>query len=211
MMSQTSANVDANVNPVYADVVKVTTIEKLSECDLPEMFDGWENWSLQDIVRILKDMAKPEKYYGVTAVEVGNIVLRKLLEAAAANAPFELIEETIHTALETPAFMRRGNVLSGFKVFGKQAVCDFFKEFVKRGIDDARYYELIYTLLTYRFNDNFPLGFAMSQFTGFNEEVLAKMPSGMQKQLKSYTFQNDDEDMDRRLCYSLLTGESVAM
>ena len=92
-------------------------------------------------------MAKPEKYYGVTAVEVGNIVLRKLLEAAAANAPFELIEETIHTALEAPAYMRRGNVLSGFKVFGKQAVCDFFKEFVKRGIDDARYYELIYTLL----------------------------------------------------------------
>ena len=87
----------------------------------------------------------------------------------------------------------------------------FFKEFVKCGIDDARYYELIYTLLTYRFNDNFPLGFAMSQFNGFNEEVLAKMPSGMQKQLKSYTFQNDDEDMDRRLCYSLLTGESVAM
>ena len=147
----------------------------------------------------------------MTAVEVGNIVLRKLLEAAAANPPFELIEETVHRALEEPAFMRRGNVLSGFKLFGKQAVCDFFKEFVKRGIDDARYYELIYTLLTYRFNDNFPLGFAMSRFNGFNEEVLAKMPSGMQKQLKSYTFQNDDEDMDRRLCYSLLTGESVGM
>ena len=60
MMSQTSANVDANVNPVYADVVKVTTVEKLSESDLPEMFDGWENWSLQDIVRILKD----SKSYG---------------------------------------------------------------------------------------------------------------------------------------------------
>ena len=147
----------------------------------------------------------------MTAVEVGNIVLRKLLEAAAANAPFELIEETVHRALETPAYMRRGNVLSGYKVFGKQAVCDFFKEFVKRGIDDARYYELIYTLLTYRFNDNFQLGFAMSQFNGFNEEVLAKMPSGIQKQLKSYTFQIDDEDMDRRLCYSLLTGESVGM
>ena len=29
MMSQTSANVDENVNPVYADVVKVTTVEKL--------------------------------------------------------------------------------------------------------------------------------------------------------------------------------------
>ena len=186
-------------------------VDLLDKSDDPELVKDWRNWTLQDIVRILKDMAKPEKCYGVTAVEVGNIVLRKLLEAAAANAPFELIEETIHTALETPAYMRRGNVLSGFKVFGKQAVCDFFKEFVKRGIDDARYYELIYTMLTYRFNDNFPLGFAMSRFNGFNEEVLAKMPSGMQKQLKSYTFQTDNEDMDRRLCYSLLTGESVAM
>ena len=208
MISSTSIYVNANVNPVNADVIKVDLVDK---SDDPELVKDWRNWTLQDIVRILKDMAKPEKYYGVTAVEVGNIVLRKLLEAAAANAPFELIEEIVHTALETPAFMRRGNVLSGFKLFGKQAVCDFFKEFVKRGIDDARYYELIYTLLTYRFNDNFPLGFAMSRFNGFNEEVLAKMPSGMQKQLKSYTFQNDDEDMDRRLCYSLLTGESLAM
>ena len=141
MISQTSANVDANVNPVYADVVKVTTIEKLSECDLPEMFGGWENWSLQDIARILKD----SRSYGWGAVVMGNIVFRKLLEAAAdPNVPFEVIEETVHTALEAPAYMRRGNVLSGFKVFGKQAVCDFFKEFVKRGIDDARYYELIY-------------------------------------------------------------------
>ena len=208
MISSTSTYVNANVNPVNADVIKVDLVDK---SDDPELVKDWRNWTLQDIVRILKDMAKPEKCYGVTAVEVGNIVLRKLLEAAAANAPFELIEETVHRALEAPAYMRRGNVLSGFKVFGKQAVCDFFKEFVKRGIDDARYYELIYTLLTYRFNDNFPLGFAMSQFNGFNEEVLAKMPSGMQKQLKSYTFQQDDEDMDRRLCYSLLTGESVAM
>ena len=107
--------------------------------------------------------------------------------------------------------MRRGNVLSGFKVFGKQVVCDFFKEFVKRGLDDARYYELIYTMLAYRFNNNFPLGFAMSRYNGFNDQVLAKLPSEMQKQLKSYTFHKDDMDMDRRLCYSLLTGESVAM
>ena len=157
-------------------------------------------------------MAKPEKCYGVTAVVMGNIVFRKLLEAAAdPNVPFEVIEETVHTALETPAYMRRGNVLSGFKVFGKQAVCDFFKEFVKRGIDDARYYELIYMMLTYRFNDNFPLGFAMGRYNGFNDEVLAKLSSEMQGQLKSYTFHKDNEDTDRRLCYSLLTGESVAM
>ena len=208
MMSQTSANVDANVNPVYADVVKVTTIEKLSECDLPEMFDGWENWSLQDIVRILKDM----KSYGWGAVVMGNIVFRKLLEAAAdPNVPFEVIEETVHTVLETPVFCKERSVLSGFKGFGRQAVCDFFKEFVKRSIDDAHYYELIYTMLTHRLNGNFPLGFAMSEQDGFNDKVLAKLPSKIQNQLKYYTFYYDDKDTARRLCYSILTGESMAM
>ena len=57
---------------------------------------------------------------------------------------------------------------SGFKVFGKQAMYDFFKELVKHGIEDARYYELIYIMLTYRFNDNFSLGFTMSRYNGFN-------------------------------------------
>ena len=208
MISSTSIYVNANVNLVNADVIKVDLLDK---SDDPELVKDWRNWTLQDIVRILKDMAKPEKYYGVTAVEVGNIVLRKLLEAAAANAPFELIEETVHRVLETPAYMRRGNVLSGFKVFNKQAVCDFFKEFVKRGIDDVRYYELIYMMLTHRLNGSFPLGFAMSKYNGFNDKDLAKLPSEMQKKLKIYTFHKDDEDMDRRLCYSLLTGESVAM
>ena len=122
-----------------------------------------------------------------------------------------MIEESVHTTLKTPAYCKRMNVLTGFKIFGRQTVCDFFKEFVKRGIDDARYYELIYTMLTYRLNDWFPLGFAMCEQNGFNDEVLAKLPSKIQKQLKSYTFHIDDEDMDRRLCYSLLTGESVAM
>ena len=134
------------------------------------------------------------------------------MEAASdPNVPFELIEETAYTALKTPAFFKERSVLTGFKTFGKQAVCDFFKEFVKRGIDDARYYNLIYTMLTHRLNGNFPLGFAMSQYNGFNNGVLAKLPSEMQKQLESYTFHKDDEDMDRRLCYALLTEESVAM
>ena len=208
MMSSTSANVNANVNPVNADVVKVTTIEELSECNFPEMFEGWENWSLQDIIRILKDM----RSYGWGAVVMGNIVFRKLLEAAAdPNVPFEVIEKTVHTALETPVFCKEGSVLDGFMSFEKQAACDFFKEFVKRGIDDARYYELIYKMLTHQLNGTFPLGFAMSEQNGFNDEVLAKLPSKIQKQLKSYTFYEDDEDTDRRICYSLLTGESVAM
>ena len=68
-MSQTSANVDANVNPVYADVVQVKLSEFLNEPDDLEMFEGWRNWSLQDIVRILKDTTKPEKYHGVTGFQ----------------------------------------------------------------------------------------------------------------------------------------------
>ena len=66
-------------------------------------------------------------------------------------------------------------------------------------------------MLIHRLNGGFPLGFAMSNYNGFNDKVLAKLPSKMQKQLESYTFHKDNENMDRRLCYSLLTGESVAM
>ena len=117
-------------------------------------------------------MAKPKECHGMTAVVMGNIVFRKLLEAAMdPNVPFEVIEETVHTALEAPVYMRKDDVLNTFQTFGKQVVCDFFKEFVKRGIDDERYYELIYTILTHRLNDNFPLGFAMSVHNGFNDEV----------------------------------------
>ena len=114
-------------------------------------------------------------------------------------------------ALKESAFFNEKSVLTGFKALEKQAVSNFFKEFVKCGIDDSRYFNLIYTMLTHRLNGSFPLGFAMSKYNGFNEEVLAKLSSEMQKQLESSTFHKDDEDMDRRLCYSLLTGESVAM
>ena len=73
-------------------------------------------------------MAKPEKCYGITAVVMGNIVFHKLLEAAAdPNVPFEVIEETVHTALETPAFMREFDVFNAFQTFDKQVVCNFLK------------------------------------------------------------------------------------
>jgi hypothetical protein len=210
MMSQTSANVDANVNPVYADVIKVKLFQ---DSTYPEMVTkGWRDWSLEDIIRILKDMVKSGKYYGVSGVEMGNIVFRKLLEAAAdPNVPFEVIEEIVHTALEAPALMNKFSVLYGFYTFNTQGVCDFFKEFVKRGIDDARYYDLIYTMLIHRIGGGFPLGFAMRQQNGFDDGVLAKLPLEMQEQLKSESFARDDEDTGRRICYSILTGESVAM
>ena len=60
------------------------------------MFEVWRNWTLQDIVRILKDMAKPGECNGVTGVAMENIALCKLLEATAdPNVPFKLIEETV--------------------------------------------------------------------------------------------------------------------
>ena len=117
MMSQTSANVNANVHPVYADVIQV---EFSQDSDDPEMVRNWRDWSLKDIIKILKDMVKPGKCYGTTADEVGNIVFRKLLEAAAdPNVPFEMIEETVHTALKTPACLKKYNVLCSFKAFNK--------------------------------------------------------------------------------------------
>ena len=38
MMSSTSADVNENVNPVYADVIQVKAFELLTEVDNPEMF-----------------------------------------------------------------------------------------------------------------------------------------------------------------------------
>ena len=162
------------------------------------MFEGWKNWSLQDIIRILKDT----KSYGFGVVEMGNIVLRKLLEAAV-HVPFMVIEETVHKALETTVYAKNYDDLNGFSVFNGRTVCDFFKEFVKCGIDDARYYYLSYTMLTYLLNGVFPLGFEMAKKDVFNSEVLAKLPSKIQKQLKSYTFYKDDKDTDRRIGFAI--------
>ena len=61
-------------------------------------------------------------------------------------------------------------------------------------------------MLTHRLNSSFPVGFGMSEQDGFNEEVLAKLPLEMQKQLKSETFERDDKKTGRRICYSILTG-----
>ena len=120
---------------------------------------------------------------------MGNIVLLKLLEAATdPNVSFEVIEETLYMDIEAPVFSEKYSVLDGFQSFEEQALWDFFKEFVKHGIDDARYYDLFYTMMTHRLNGSFPLGFAMNEYNGFNDEVLVKLPSEMQKQLKSYTF-----------------------
>ena len=85
--------------------------------------------------------------------------------------PFEVIEETVHTALETPLYAKKYDVLNGFSIFNGRAACYFFKKFVKRRIDDACYYELIYTMLTFRLNGAFPLGFEMGNKDEFNNLI----------------------------------------
>ena len=97
MMSSKNEDVNTKVNP---DVIQVNRFDLLDTEHNPEMWKGWRNWSLQDIVRILKDMAKPGEGHGLAAVVIGNIVLRKLLEAAAdPNVPFEVIEENVRRLL----------------------------------------------------------------------------------------------------------------
>ena len=70
MMSSTSTNVNANVNSMYTDVVKVNLFPTN---DYPEMIMNWREWSLKDIVRILKDIAKPGKSYGKKALQEASI------------------------------------------------------------------------------------------------------------------------------------------
>ena len=70
MMSSTNADVNTNANLVNAEVIKVITFDL--------MFEGWKNWSLQDILGILRDM----KSYGLGAAVMGNIVLFNLFEEA---------------------------------------------------------------------------------------------------------------------------------
>ena len=181
--------------------------------DDAEELNGWEKRSLKDVIRVLKDMTKG--YYGVEAIDMGSILLYKRSEAAAEpNVPFKLIEETAHAGLEWPTYMRRWSAFHALATIPdkRKVVCDFFKKFVKHGVEDVRYYDLIYTMLTYRLPiGSHPLGFQMSLEDGFNDEVLAKLPPKMQEKLKGASFYEDDDESGRRTVYSLLTGESIAM
>ena len=61
---------------------------------------------------------------------MGNIVLYKLLEEAAEPNVFELVEETVHAALELPALLESWNVFDAFYLFSiknLKVVCGFFK------------------------------------------------------------------------------------
>ena len=168
MMSPTNEEVNANTNPP-THVIKVHIYE-----DALDAINGWENWSLKDVIGVLKNMTKTE--YSLTGAKVGNIVFYKLLEAAVdPNIPFEVIKETVHTALNSPACMGCYNVFYAFyaiRLENQQMVCDFFKEFIKRGINNSHYYDLIYTMLTHLLGEGCPIGIEMGKKDWFNGGVL---------------------------------------
>ena len=177
-----------------------------------EELKGWEKWPLKDVIRVLKDMTK--EWYGVEAMDMGSILLYKLLEAAAApNVPFKLIEETAQVGLMLPKYMQYKSTFYALATLSskRRVVCDSFKKFVKHGVEDSRYYELIYMMLTYQLNRSCPLDFQMSLEDGFNEEVLAKFPPKIQEELKDASFYEDNDESGRRTVYSILTGESITM
>ena len=206
-MSQTSANVNANP-PAYMEV----RIDK--DCEDIELLDGWENWSLEDIIRVvelMKEGKRNGRHYSLLATNLGQITLNKLLKAADdPNIPFELIEKTVNLMVHENVTAIDGNILdfTGF-VMRWQLICDFLKAFIRHGKHDARYYDLVYMILTHqsRENDSFPIGHAVRTCEGFEDGVLAEFPPEMQKQLKHESFYAKDVNV----CYSLLTDAAVNM
>ena len=208
MISQTSSEMNANTNPPEY----VISIHINKEYLMPEdeaFLNGWEKWSLEDIIPIFN--SANWRFRLAASGYFGEIVFLKLLEAAHnPNIPFELIEEVVHTILHTGMDYTGMNIFesTGFQ-YGDQVICDFFKEFVKHAENDARYYNLIYEILTYQTtrNKSFPLGFRARRGTGWNEEVFAKLPSEMQRRLSNESFYTDGGNT----CCALLSDASVGM
>ena len=173
------------------------------------MLKGWENWSLNDIIPIFNS-ANWQFCLSATGY-FGEIVFLKLLEAVNnPNISFKLIEEVARTILLKKIGIISDNAfgITGSQ-FGAQVLCNFFKEFVKHGEKDARYYNLIYEMLTYQTvrNQSFPLGFRARRGTGWKEEVLAKLPSEMQERLSGESFYTNDDNK----CYALQSDASFGM
>ena len=204
-MSQTSANVDANVNPGYADIC-------IKDCSHVELLDGWEHWSLEDIIRIIESIKEKGRDIGLMPSYLALITLNKLLKAADdPNVSFDLIEKTVHVTLRANITLINDNIFQ-FACFltYKKAMYDFFRKFIKYGKRDARYYDLIYEMLTHQTveNKSFPLGYRIpEECKWFKDEILSEFPPAMQEKLKSEGFYAKGGDV----YYSLLTGASVGM
>ena len=181
MMSQTSAEINADINPGYAEV-------RIEKCLDAELLDGWEKWSLKDVIRTINIMkgkiSSKKSGYGMVLKFFGQIILNKILEAAGnPKTPFNLIKETVSVVLESE---------------------------VSVGEKSVRYYDLIYTMLTFQrpFRESFPLGFCM-QCPEFAEQVLAKLPPKMREKLERETTDvSTDGDITT---YNLLEGYSLWM
>jgi len=211
MMSQTSAEMNVNINPPgYMEICINHVTEKGKK-----LLNGWERWSLEDVNRTLDVLKEPG--HRSAAQYVGQIIFNVLLKAANdPKIPFEAIEKTVFKTLNARVALLDKNPFEDFVVTGEDRgkVCNFLKAFVKHGEDDSRYYGLVYKMLTHqsRKNKTFPLGFQMAECEGF-DEVLNKLPQKMQTQLwqESFYYDDDEWDSDGRTCYSLLEGRSVGM
>lgn len=175
-----------------------------------ELLNGWKEWSLEDIIHRLNS-TKWSACLGASG-PFGEIVFLKLLEAANnPNIPFELIEKVVHITLRTRVDdIVSDNVFGMAGLFdGKQIICDFFKEFIKHGKNDDRYYNLIYEMLTYQTveDTSLPLGYQIRKCTGWEGEVFAKLPAEIQEQLSGESFYANKGDT----CYSLLSDASLGM
>ena len=207
MMTQTSTEINVNTIPGYAEI-------RIEKCLDAELLNGWEKWSLKDIIRTIKVMKEKKvsgekSGYGMILKFFGQIILNKILDAASnSNSQFDLINETVRVVLESEVSIGELGVLDFYKGFGKNSrrhLCNFFSALVKYGEKDVRYYDLIYTMLTFqrRYNTSIPLGFQMSS-PEFNEQVLAKLPPKMWEKLeKEDIVINKDKGFDT---YSLQTG-----
>ena len=144
----------------------------------------------------------------------GQIVLNKILESASnSKNSFNLIKETVSVVLKTKVSVGKQGILEfykGFKEDSRQHLCNFFGALVEYGEKDVRYYDLIYTMLTFQrpFRESFPLGFCM-QCPEFAEQVLAKLPPKMREKLERETTDvSTDGDITT---YNLLEGYSLWM
>ena len=96
------------MNPEWEEV-------HIEKCFNVELLDGYENWSLKDIIFKLEIMEKNGPY-GIVLLYFGKIILKMVLEASNdQKVPFDLIKETICSFLETSVDFGGDNVLGAFR------------------------------------------------------------------------------------------------
>ena len=126
MMSQTSAKINADINPGYAEL-------RIEKCLDAELLDGWEKWSLKDVIRTINIMkgkiSNKKSGYGMVLKFFGQIILNKILDAADnPTTPFNLIKKTVSVVLESEVSVGEKRILDFYKGFeenSRQHLCIF--------------------------------------------------------------------------------------